>query len=314
MDQSTSPFAHEAATIADFHGSTGTFPCLNSFLAQSIEMVFGDPQRSQVLENARANLEKLLAEGQEFTFQNFAILKDGFPKAHTPAWVAWTTRVTSIISKMFGEGSAVFHILESARNVATLGNYDDKFEQAKSHYIAALENGLTVLENDTFGELISRENAIAPHDLSNKVFIVHGHDSIAKNDLEAILREMGLDPIVLHRQVDAGKTIIEKFEEHADVGFAFVLLTADEIAFLTRDKELPDAERTMEYRARPNVIFEFGYFVGKIGRSRTCCIYRGNVSLPSDLDGLLYKKYTSSVEEVAYAIQKELKAAGYNLA
>ncbi len=265
------------------------------------------------MENSRATLEKLLADGQEFTFQNFAIIEDGFPRAHTPSWVAWTTRVTSVISKMFGEDSAVFQILRSAQSVMTLGNYSDKFEHAKSHYIAALENALTVLTEDTFGELISRKNAIAPHDLTNKVFIVHGHDTVAKNDLEAILREMGLDPVVLHRQVDAGKTIIEKFEEHADVGFAFILLTPDELAFLVSEKEAPEHERAMEFRARPNVIFEFGYFVGKIGRSRTCCLYTGDVSLPSDLNGLLYKKYTSSVEEVAYSIQKELKAAGYNL-
>lgn len=266
------------------------------------------------MENPQAILEELLATGKTFTFSNFSSKSEsGFPDSYTPQWVAWTTRVSSVITKLFGPESAVSQILRAAESVRILGNYDDKFKHAKAHYIAALDNALTVFNNDTFGELISRENAIAPRDLTNKIFVVHGHDALAKNDLETILREMGLEPVVLHRQVDGGKTIIEKFEEHADVGFAFILLTPDEMAFLASDKKLPENERTVEYRARPNVIFEFGYFVGKIGRSRTCCIYRGDVALPSDLDGLLYKKYTSSVEEVAYAIQKELKAAGYNL-
>jgi len=76
----------------------------------------------------------------------------------------------------------------------------------------------------------------------------------------------------------------------------------------------PEAERKTEVRARPNVIFEFGYFVGKLGRSRFCCLYTGNVSLPSDVSGMIYKKYEKSIEEVAYSVIKDLKASGYRVA
>ena len=65
--------------------------------------------------------------------------------------------------------------------------------------------------------------------------------------------------------------------------------------------------------ARPNVIFEFGYFIGKLGRSRVCCLYTGNVSLPSDVNGMIYKRYEKSIEEVGYSIIKDLKAAGYGV-
>lgn len=149
---------------------------------------------------------------------------------------------------------------------------------------------------------------------SLKVFVVHGHDDTAKTNLEVFLREIGLEPIVLHRQADEGLTIIEKFEKHADVGYAFILLTPDEIAYIRSDDAKPDAERNKEFRARPNVIFEFGYFVGKLGRSKVCCLYTGNVTLPSDLSGIIYKKYESSIEEVAYSILKDLKASGYKAA
>ena len=67
----------------------------------------------------------------------------------------------------------------------------------------------------------------------------------------------------------------------------------------------------MEERARPNVIFEFGFFVGRLGRSRVCCLYKGNVALPSDLNGLVYKKVTNSVEDQGFSLIKELRAAGY---
>jgi len=153
-----------------------------------------------------------------------------------------------------------------------------------------------------------------PQSRSKKVFVVHGRDEAAKTNLEVFLLEIGLEPIVLHRQADEGLTIIEKFEKHSDVGYAFVLLTPDEVAYLSPEESKPDADRHKEFRARPNVIFEFGYFVGKLGRSRVCCLYSGNVSLPSDVSGMIYKKYEKSIEEVAYGIIKDLKASGYAIA
>lgn len=146
---------------------------------------------------------------------------------------------------------------------------------------------------------------------STKVFVVHGRDQAAKADLEVFLRENNLEPIVLHRQADSGMTIIEKFEKHSDVGYAFILLTPDEIAYLAADEKKPDDERQKGFRARQNVNFEFGYFIGKLGRSRVCCLYTGDVEIPSDLSGLVYKKYQKEIEEVGYAILKDLRAAGY---
>lgn len=70
---------------------------------------------------------------------------------------------------------------------------------------------------------------------TKKVFVVHGRDEVAKTGLEVFLHEIGLEPIVLHRQADEGLTIIEKFEKHSDVGYAFILLTPDEVAYLSGD-------------------------------------------------------------------------------
>lgn len=155
---------------------------------------------------------------------------------------------------------------------------------------------------------------VPSRNMSNRVFVVHGHDEVSKTNLEVFLREIGLEPVVLHRQADEGMTIIEKFEKHSDVGYAFILLTPDEIAYLAADEKEPETRRRKERRARPNVIFEFGYFVGKLGRSRVCCLYTGEVALPSDISGMIYKKFNSSVEEVAYGIIKDLKAQGYTVA
>ena len=59
---------------------------------------------------------------------------------------------------------------------------------------------------------------------------MHGRNEIAKTNLEVFLHEISLEPVVLHRQADEGLTIIEKFEKHSNVGYAFILLTPDEIA------------------------------------------------------------------------------------
>ena len=91
------------------------------------------------------------------------------------------------------------------------------------------------------------------------------------------------------------------------------MLTPDEISYTVAQINIPETDKVIEYRARPNVIFEFGYFVGKLGRNRVCCLHKGDVVLPSDLNGLVYKKVDGSVDPQAYAIIRELKAAGYKI-
>jgi predicted nucleotide-binding protein len=147
----------------------------------------------------------------------------------------------------------------------------------------------------------------------SKVFIVHGHDGALKNDLEVFLRGINLEPIVLHRQPDEGLTIIEKFERYSDVKFAFILLTPDDAAINADELKIPDEKRDWELRARQNVLFEFGYFIGKLGRSNVCCIYKEGVALPSDVSGLLYKEVTVSIEEIGFSLIKELKNVGIDV-
>ena len=43
--------------------------------------------------------------------------------------------------------------------------------------------------------------------------------------------KLGLDPVILHEQPNKGRTIIEKFEELADVAFAVILFTDDDVGY-----------------------------------------------------------------------------------
>lgn len=141
--------------------------------------------------------------------------------------------------------------------------------------------------------------------LSNNVFIVHGHNNEVKVNVARTLEKLGLNPIILHQQANAGKTIIEKFETHSGVGFAIILLTDDDFG-------KAKGEDNLNPRTRQNVILEMGYFIGKLGRERVCPLYTKGVELPSDLYGLLYTEIDSS-ENWKIKMAKELKAAGYEI-
>lgn len=261
-------------------------------------------------------LKRLIDEGEKFSFNNFCYPnKDGteFGGDDSPEWLAWKTRCRNLVGQLTEENSPSSLLVIQGMSIPTRGNYSNQFERAKSTYLLALRTALKAIEEDTFGELRSNKSRGGSPALSNKVFVVHGHDQGLKTDVEQFIHSIGLEPIVLHRQPDKGRTLIEKFEQHSDVGYAFILLTPDEIAYTIDQEESPDSSRKKERRSRPNVIFEFGYFVGKLGRDRVCCLYKEGVVLPSDLNGLVYKKIDGSVESQGIAIIKELKAVGYKI-
>jgi len=123
---------------------------------------------------------------------------------------------------------------------------------------------------------------------SKKVFVVHGHDTSAKEGTARFLEKLRLQPIILHEQPSSGRTIIEKFEMYSgDIAFAVILLTADDFG---GSVDNPTKSRP---RARQNVILELGYFLGRLGRSRVCALYKGDVELPSDIQGVLYIPFDS---------------------
>jgi len=155
--------------------------------------------------------------------------------------------------------------------------------------------------------------------LSNKVFIVHGRDHKSLKELKAMLIEFGLDPIILHEKASGSRTIVEKLEKYSDVGYAFVLLTSDDVGgsklkYYSQLRKLGVHRIDDLYeRARQNVILEFGYFIGKLGRDQVCCLHKGEVELPSDMHGIVYIPFKDSVEEARDNIIKELKEANYEI-
>lgn len=136
------------------------------------------------------------------------------------------------------------------------------------------------------------------------IFIVHGHDDLAKFTLARFIEQIGLKPIVLHEQASSSKTIIEKIESYGDVGFAIVLYTpCDQGSKLGGDSKP---------RARQNVVFEHGYFIGRLGRDKVTALVKGGVETPNDISGVVYIDLDDR-GGWKMDIAKELKHAGYEI-
>jgi len=151
---------------------------------------------------------------------------------------------------------------------------------------------------------------------SQDVFIVHGRDLEPVKQLKTILAGLGLNPIVLHEKPSGSRTIVEKLEKYSDVGYAFVILTPDDRGGFFKGKVPVLGSNLLEdthFRARQNVILELGYFMGKLGRNKVCCLHTGDVELPSDMHGIVYIPFKKSANEARDMIVKELKAAGYEI-
>ncbi|MEA9558531.1 nucleotide-binding protein [Xanthomonas nasturtii] len=138
----------------------------------------------------------------------------------------------------------------------------------------------------------------------SKVFIVHGRDDLAKISAARFVEKLGLKAIILHEQVSGGKTIIEKIEEHTNVGFALVLYTPCDSGGLVGDQP--------KSRARQNVVFEHGYLISKLGRRHVCALVKDGTEVPNDISGVVYVPLD---DHGAWhlAVAKELRNAGYGV-
>ena len=180
--------------------------------------------------------------------------------------------------------------------------------RTKDEIVEALESSRKVSKKTikSFINSKSKKTELSNAD-SKKIFIVHGKDDTSKLELARLLEnDFKLKSIILHEQPDEGKTIIEKIESNSDIGYAFIILTPD-------DKYI-DKSNEAHYRSRQNVIFEFGYFIAKLGRDRVCVLYKEGIGqIPSDINGVVYKKFNQSIIECYRAILKELRKAGYEI-
>jgi predicted nucleotide-binding protein len=225
---------------------------------------------------------------------------------------AWELLTQNFLEKAFGRHSPN---ISSVMNVGKYGVFPMNAGEGwlENHRAESLQTQIRQLEG--LRELLQTEVQLSdagvakasPHVTGHKIFLVHGHDDHALHQTARFLEKLHQSVIILREQPNKGRTLIEKFEDYADVGFAIVLLTPD-------DKGGPKdcAASDLRLRARQNVVFELGYFIGRLGRKRVCALYTEGIEIPSDYSGVLYTKIDAS-GAWRLELAKELKAAGLSV-
>lgn len=222
----------------------------------------------------------------------------------SPEFQAWKTKAEMFLREKYGEDSYEAKALR--KYSFTLQTY--AIGTAKSYFVEACVRDLkrvkavlsVYLENmEEDNEIMEQNN----YDYS-KVFIVHGHNDLLKESIARLIeKQKTIKPIILHERPNIGATtLIEKIENNSDINAAICLFTSDDFG-----KEVRDVD--YKYRARQNVVFETGYFIGKLGRKRVIIVAEKDVEIPSDLSGVVY----TNTDNWKFDLLKELKAIGYNV-
>ena len=144
----------------------------------------------------------------------------------------------------------------------------------------------------------------------SRVFIVYGHDTEAREQLELLLLRLKITPVVLANIPSGGDTIIEKLEALTAADYACVLVTPDDEG--RKRAETHKESEHLRPRARQNVVLELGMVLSRLGRQRVAILIKDdNIERPSDIDGLLYIQYTNRVGEAKNDLAANLQQAGF---
>ncbi len=275
-------------------------------------------------EEARAKLERQIEQGMEKNTSSGYDLGSGMSGTsyliNTPRgrmfssdkgksfkrYRLWSDYNRTLLKQIFSTDEVEKEYSKVINNETHLLSFSDRYADAE---IEVLESILERLE--LYPEWINESKShITPTHINqdidkSKVFIVHGHDDLAKTEVARLIESLGFGVIILHEQVSQGQTIIEKIEHYSDVGFGVVLYTSCDVgAAQTNPKNL-------QGRARQNVVFEHGFLIGKLGRKNVAALVKGDIEKPNDISGVVY--ISMEDEGWKYNLAKELKAAGYDV-
>ena len=224
----------------------------------------------------------------------------------SPEFRAWKSKTERFLIREYGQES---YELKDFRNyrftltVFSMGTPTTEFASACARDLRCVEAVFrTYLEDMEEADENKGHYLVATENSHESVFIVHGHNEAIKQSVARLVEKQGINAVILHEQPNQGATIIEKFELNSGVGAAICLFSADDLG---HSKESSDNN----WRARQNVVFETGYFMGKLGRNHVIVVADRGVEIPSDMQGIVYTD--SNVWE--YELLKELKAMGYGI-
>lgn len=202
------------------------------------------------------------------------------------------------LRSLYGKQSPVARkFIEARKNVRTISISELKSLVSEIEY---LQRCLDLSSGMMFGTSLSQPSAPPP---GKKVFIIHGHDEINTLRLQVMLQDhFRLEPILMARNAGMSRALLEKFEDSASqCTLAFALMTPDDV--------ISNFQYHDPYgQARPNVIFEAGWFVGRLGAHRVCLLLKNGTTVQSDIDGISRINFMDDIRDKAMEIQRELEA------
>jgi len=142
---------------------------------------------------------------------------------------------------------------------------------------------------------------------ARQVFVVYGHDTRARDQLEAMLRRWGITPLILDQLASQGMTLIEKLEHYrGQVQYGVVLATPDDEGHRAGNS----SEKA--FRARQNVVLELGMLLAVLGRPRVAILLKAQEKMerPSDIQGLIYIPFKDQIDEAKLLLAKEMNSQG----
>lgn len=222
------------------------------------------------------------------------------------AFITWHTKAERFIRKKYGDGLEFknFSSTHFTLMVYTFNETHEDFVRACRRGLESIRGVfkayLEEMEDESNDGCESVIKEVKNTNLYDKVFVVHGHDEKLKEAVARVIEKQGIQPIILSEQLNQGATIIEKFEKNSNVGAAICLFTDD-------DEGKASDEKDVKKRARQNVVFETGYFMGRLGRDKIIMIVDSEVEVPSDMQGVVYTNNTYWQMELL----KELKGMGF---
>jgi hypothetical protein len=212
----------------------------------------------------------------------------------------WLIRLITYLKPVYGKQSPLLLTLEQWRkeiNKAPISTdeFVSRVEQVE-HFLGSLDRPAI---SGSF--VVTSRPSLVP--ATKNVFIVHGHDELNLRRLSQLISDdFKLAPIVLLDKPGRSAPTIDKFEQHAETcSYAISLFTSDDKVVTKTGAEY--------WQPRPNVIFETGWFVGRLGKERVLILLQEGVKIYSDFDGVNRIQFQSDVQDKFRGIQAELEAA-----
>lgn len=252
----------------------------------------------------KEKIQELIERGETIREEEFHPAEGGYPFSFVdgPKCDIWMNEICTFAKRHLANHplfSPIMHTFETRKR--SHSSHNDMMG-----YLKAID-----ADEEFFAEAVTTEPIVPDFEVltlvGNKVFVVHGHDDAATQEVARTLEKLGFDAIILREQASGGQTIMEKIETNTDVVFSVVLYTPCDLG---RAKEQKAEDE--KGRARQNVVFEHGYLIGKLGRSHVCALVKDGVETPGDINGVVYVPMDEK-GAWKFELAKEMKAAGLDV-